>query len=355
MRRFCMVLTSFTKNMRYYLLLFTLLLPVFTRAQTDLLANTDIVWAAEIEHDWKVEFVKVWDEQDADVVTLKLLRTPQNASDWYFPYLAHLVFDAAVDKKLPIFRDAECTIPVEAYEAYPGPGMDTIMSFDPETYEERAQIVWKEPNIEGDFVGWRLRQILYYNAKKAVWGTKIVAVAPLMRSSKRDTASPLRPIFWLKANEKPQQLSSDDIVWAKQVTRKQAVAAMPDNILQRGTEIIHPVADLWRQIKNNPDLTLYDTSNKQPLTAAERRQMTRVGVDTVVTFNPETYEEKVKIRHYELKPDDMDQLRLIQHWYWDERCSQLSVTLEAVGVLIKTFDDKGAYQYSRLLFYRRGG
>lgn len=341
--------------MRHYLLFFTLLLPVFTRAQPNLLANTDIVWAAEIEHDWKVEFDKVWDEERADVVTLKLLRTAENASDWYFPYLAHLVFDAAVDKKLPVFRDAECTVPVEAYEAYPGPGMDTIMGFDPETYEQKAQIVWKEPNIEGDFVGWRLRQILYYNAKKAVWGTQVVAVAPLMHSSKLDTASPLRPIFWFKANEKPQSLSSDDIVWAKQVTVQQTLAAMPDNILQRGPKIIHPVADLWRQIKSNPDLTLYDTNNQQPLTAAERWQLTRVGMDTIVIFNPETYEEKVKVVPYELKTDDMDQLRLIQHWYWDERRGQLSVTLEAVGVLIKTFDEKGAYRYSRLLFYRRGG
>ncbi len=325
-------------------------------AQSAFLSDPDIVWAAEIEQDWKVEVPGIWDEYDEGLTTLKLLRTEQNESDWQYPYLAHLVYAAAVSKKLPIYKDPECKIPVEVYDAYPGTGMDTLIGFDPETYEEKLQFVRKELNIEGDFVGWRLRQILFYHAQKAVWGTKVVAVAPLMYSKKGDSTSVLKPIFWFKADDKPQKLSSNNIVWAKKLLNKQVgtkVSAFPEKMLKYKQEIRNPIEHLLNNLKQDPNIAIYDPNNDKPLTRQERMQLMLSPADTVIVFDPETYEEKIKVVQNELNPDDLDQLRLIQHWYWDERRGRLSITLEAVGLLLKVFDDFGEYRYSRLLCYRR--
>jgi hypothetical protein len=245
---------------------------------------------------------------------------------------------------------------VEAFDAYPGQGMDTIVSFDPETYEEKLEFRPKEMNIEGDFIDWRLRQILFYNAKKAVWGTKVVAVAPLMNITKLDSIVGTKPIFWFKADEKPQKLSANSIVWAKKTLNKQAtskVPVLPDKLLKISKDVRNPVEHLWERIKNDPKMVIYDPNNENPFTPKDRTDLSATRVDTIVTFDLETYEEKtVEVRN-ELNPDDVNELRLIQHWYWDERRGRLSITLEAVGLIIKVFDDFGEYRYSRLLCYRR--
>jgi hypothetical protein len=339
-----------------HFLLLCFLSPNFIHAQSALFANPDIVWAAEIEQDWKVEVASIWNEYDEGLTTLKLLRTEQNELDWQYPYLAHLVYAAAVSKKLPIYKDPECKIPVDVYDAYPGTGLDTLIVFNPETYEENLQLVRKKLNIEGDFVGWRLRQILFYNTKKAVWGTKVVALAPLMHSRKEDSTSALKPIFWFKADEKPQKLSSNNIVWAKRLLNKQVgtrVSAFPDKMLKYNKELSNPVEHLLGSMKAYPKIVVYGPNNEKPLTPKERTDLMAPRVDTIVIFDPETYEEKIKAVQNELNPDDIDQLRLIQHWYWDERRGRLSITLEAVGLMIKVLDDFGEYRYSRLLCYRR--
>jgi Gliding motility associated protein GldN len=325
-------------------------------AQSAFLSDPEIVWAAEIEQDWNVDLVNIRDEHLEGLTTLKLLRTERNEPHWHYPHLAHLVYAAAKSKKLPIFKDPECKIPVEAIDAYPGTGVDTIVTFNPETYEEKLELRPKEYNIEGDFVGWRLRQILFYNAKKAIWGTKVVAVAPLMNITKGDSIAGKKPIFWFKADEKPQKTSSNSIVWAKKTLNKQdatKVPVLPDKLLKISNDFRNPAEDFLIRMKNDPKMTIYDPNNESPLTQQDRIQLMAPRRDTVVTFDPETYEEKVIVVQNELNPDNIEQLRLVQHWYWDERRGRLSITLEAVGLLIKVFDDFGEYRYSRLLCYRR--
>lgn len=42
----------------------------FAAAQSAFLADPDIVWAAEIEYDWKVDFTNVWEEYYEGIATL---------------------------------------------------------------------------------------------------------------------------------------------------------------------------------------------------------------------------------------------------------------------------------------------
>lgn len=45
-----------------YFVALCFLAPSFAAAQSAFLTNPDIVWAAEIEYDWKVDFTNVWEE-----------------------------------------------------------------------------------------------------------------------------------------------------------------------------------------------------------------------------------------------------------------------------------------------------
>ena len=73
-------------------------------------------------------------------------------------------------------------------------------------------------------------------------------------------------------------------------------------------------------------------------------------MDTVVTFDPETYEEAVKVVSNDLNIDNIHELRLVQTWFWDERKSRLYIHLDAVAPLYNMVDN---LELVRILVLRR--
>ena len=45
-------------------------------------------------------------------------------------------------------------------------------------------------------------------------------------------------------------------------------------------------------------------------------------IDTVITFDPETYEEQVQIVRNDLNPEDVKQFRLKEVWFFDEKMAR---------------------------------
>ncbi len=74
-------------------------------------------------------------------------------------------------------------------------------------------------------------------------------------------------------------------------------------------------------------------------------------VDTVITFDPETYEEKVVIVRNDINLNNIKSLRLLQTWYWDERKNRLSICSDQVGPIIDMIDYNGNLRFSRPLYY----
>ena len=126
------------------------LLPLLLGAQSDFLKDPDIVWAAEIVQDWVVDIPCVEKEQDQGLTTLKLVRTDR--SNYYISsvFLSEMVFQAMVNGKLPIFKDSRCTQPTDIYTVYPS--TDTVVTFNPETYEETVSIMRSQPFPYGDYL-----------------------------------------------------------------------------------------------------------------------------------------------------------------------------------------------------------
>jgi len=336
------------------LLLFFFLVPALLPAQSDFLKNPDILRAAEIEQDWVVDIPSLETEWEEGITTLKLLRTENNAGYWSSPYLAELVFEAMTSGKLPVFKDPACTIPVDFLEMISA-FKDTVSTFDPETYEEKTQVYYYEPNPLYDFKAWRLRQILAYH-KDATWSTSVEAIAPLfLIKNKEGDSLGVRPLCWFRPDNKRQKLTSNNIVWAKQCINKQPktqVPANPTHPVKITPGFQNPVPHLLGMLENDMKKTFYDTWSNKPLSVSERKSML-AKTDTVVTFDPETYEEKVQVVRNELNPDNIRHLRLVQTWYWDERRHRLSICLDAVAPVIEVLDSQGNFRFLRPLFYWR--
>ena len=69
--------------MRLYFL--CLLFPAFLTAQPAFLKDPDIVWAAQLDQDWKIDFTSLEDEYNVGITTIKWLRTDPNNLDRFIP------------------------------------------------------------------------------------------------------------------------------------------------------------------------------------------------------------------------------------------------------------------------------
>ena len=73
--------------------------------------------------------------------------------------------------------------------------------------------------------------------------------------------------------------------------------------------------------------------------------------DTVVTFDPETYEEKVQIVHNDINWEDVKRLRVKEVWFFDKETSQMQVRVLGIAPLIDVKDSEGNFRYEQPMFW----
>lgn len=339
--------------MRLFLCLF--LLPLNSFSQSEFLQNPDIVWAAEIQQDWVVDIPYMTDEWEWGLTTVKLQRTENNEAQWQPPLLGSLILYAAKQGKLPLFRDPACTLPADSAQVLMV--RDSFITFDPETYEEKTVVKRSFVDTRKDIVAWRLRQAVYYNATKVSWNARPVAIAPLIRITNINGDSlGVKPLFWIKVEAKEPKLESKDIVWAKKTKtsqRKTKFKPMEAHMVKLTDAFQQPMDPYLLAFAENKNLTFYDgLEGSKPLDMVTRYQMMH-RTDTIVTFDPETYEEGMEVVMNDLNSDQIKELRLIQTWFWDERKSRLYIHLDAVAPMFDVVDDYGNFRYQMPLFYQK--
>lgn len=334
-------------------LLFCLFFPAALSAQLSAYLNDpDILWATELSQDWLVDIPSFDMEWENGITTVKLLRTEQNEPYWNAPFLKELVFYAANNGQLPIYEDAAFSKRVTdaARLLY---RLDTIVTFDPETYEERVKVIRNEVHLTNT---WRLVQVLAYHRKSATWSTTAEAIAPLVvvRNAVGDSVG-TQPLFWFWPESRRPKLNSRHVVWAKKVVNKQPgteIATVPAHPVKMTEGSQSPLPHLLQVMASDNKIPFYDSWNEKPLSISARNAIL-VKTDTIITFDTETYEERVRIVRNDINPDNIRQLRTVQSWYWDERSQRLHICLDAVAPLMDVMDDMGNFRYQIPLFYRR--
>ncbi|MFN7116299.1 MAG: gliding motility protein GldN [Saprospiraceae bacterium] len=101
------------------------------------------------------------------------------------------------------------------------------------------------------------------------------------------------------------------------------------------------------------EITVYSTEDdkfKQPLTADEVSAK-GASTDTITTFDPETYEEKIKIVVNEINPEDVKRFRLKEVWFFDKEASSLQVRILGIAPLLDVKDDNGNFLYEQPMFW----
>jgi len=101
------------------------------------------------------------------------------------------------------------------------------------------------------------------------------------------------------------------------------------------------------------EITVFSTEDdkfSQRLTADEVASMGAT-VDTVTTFDPETYEEKISVVRNEVNPEDVKRFRIKEVWFFDEESSTMNVRILGIAPLIDVNDDNGNFRYEKPMFW----
>ena len=103
----------------------------------------------------------------------------------------------------------------------------------------------------------------------------------------------------------------------------------------------------------NGEITVYSTEDDKFTYKLEPDEVASMGasVDTVITFDPETYEEQIQVVRNDLNPEDVKRFRLKEVWFFDEESSRLQTHILGIAPLIDVNDDNGNFRYEKPMFW----
>ncbi len=312
-----------------------------------LLKNKDITWVAEVENDLLFQdFQPNRSENDNIVNTLKIFKGTDYALDNSF-FLISKVANAIKTEKLIVYRDKNLT---DKLSKYGYAGVDTIQSCDPETYAmtTRAIINTLVPILR--YV--RVRQLIFYNSKKAAWGVQTLAVSPLFTMNLGDSIS-TEPLYWIPIDNKKLKLSSKSVTWAiKTSSSGESNIDFSKAVVLKNTLKDTPLNIFLDEAKSNKKFKAYNYHDcKELLSPSNLAQRIVPEKDTTFPLDPET-QLPVMSTPFITQNNDFDllHLKIVQDWFWDDKKQRLCVLTRALAP-VKKYVYYADYSLEMPLFY----
>ncbi len=141
-----------------------------------------------------------------------------------------------------------------------------------------------------------------------------------------------------------------DIFWEKRVWRVIDVREKMNLPFAYPEE---PLFSILMDAAEEGEIIAYDTEDDKFSYPLEPEEVASMGatIDTIITFDPETYEEQIQVVANELNPEDIKQFRLKEVWFFDEESSTLQVRILGIAPLKDEYDENGNFKYTIPLFW----
>lgn len=147
-----------------------------------------------------------------------------------------------------------------------------------------------------------------------------------------------------------QPIREADIFWEKRIWR---VIDIREKMNLPFAYPEKPFFTILMDAAVNNEITVYSTEDDKFSNKLQPDEVASMGatVDTVITFDPETYEEQIQIVRNELNPEDVMRFRIKEIWFFDEETAMLQVRILGIAPLIDVKDDNGNFKYEKPMFW----
>ena len=147
-----------------------------------------------------------------------------------------------------------------------------------------------------------------------------------------------------------QPLREADIFWEKRIWR---VIDIREKMNLPFAYPEMPFFTILMDAAVNGDISVFDAEDDKFTNKLQPNEVASMGatVDTVITFDPETYKEQIQVVRNELNPEDVKRFRVKEVWFFDEETSTLQVRILGIAPLIDVKDDNGNFKYEKPMFW----
>lgn len=141
-----------------------------------------------------------------------------------------------------------------------------------------------------------------------------------------------------------------DIFWEKRIWRVIDIREkmnLPFGYPER------PFFKILMDAATSGELTVYSTEDDKFTSRLTPDEVASMGatIDTVITFDPETYDEQIQIVRNDINPEDVKRFRLKEVWFFDKESSTLQVRILGIAPLIDVKDENGNFKYEKPMFW----
>ncbi|MCC6460597.1 MAG: hypothetical protein IT260_09025 [Saprospiraceae bacterium] len=346
-----------------FLLAFTAILSPLQAQYEDLLRQRHVTWMAEYTADYELNPVynANLDTENNLLDLIRLQALPesellnQSVERNFSFFLSQLLYNSIAPAQAgTCFADAALQHPLNETAIRDRLSrIDTVTAADPETGLARVMIVRNDYRPE-EIVLFRVRQVLYYHKGRKAFGSRILAVAPVLEQRDAEgNVTALEPLLWLKMptlSEKARAAAWKTAGYAVQTFSKDNTPAWQDLRVLKGKLDLQAWAATEVRNPTHP-VALYQDSHFVPANQ-ETLQGLIFTQDTLTAVGDNGFVEiaGVEPRNALLQ---VEKLRLVQNWYFDPRRRLLECRLVAVSPLATVRDADGQPRYDKPLFYLR--
>ncbi|MCC6724016.1 MAG: gliding motility protein GldN [Saprospiraceae bacterium] len=141
-----------------------------------------------------------------------------------------------------------------------------------------------------------------------------------------------------------------DIFWEKRIWR---VVDIREKMNLPFAYPERPFFSILMDAATGGEITVYSTEDDKFSSKLTPDEVASMGatIDTVITFDPETYEEQIQVVRNDINPEDVKRFRLKEVWFFDEETSTLQVRILGIAPLIDKTDENGNFLYEKPMFW----